>query len=520
MPSIASDTGRHVTIDRRPGQYLSFPDVCLTDAGTLVCVYRQGDQHVATRFDLLNCTSHDLGRTWTKPRYLVPGVGHCPRMTRLPGGKLMIIDDQSQSTFVSMDDGAIFLRQSCAGSYIPIPDRVLPLRPDLYLTTGHTHQGESAPPKIRQAPSMQMVYASRNQGGAWQPYSVMVFDPNLVLCEASMTRLEDGRLLAILRENSFVHEPMYICTSDDEGVSWTPPRPTPLIGHRPCIGLTPSGRLLVTYRNVAPDGGTAAWMGSLEELDTDYAVHGLHPDTDNPRPTPQGLLVENEAGRESCLRYCLRPMTDPERARATLSAEVLVESAQQNACALYFCGWWRLTPEALLPPAPDAAPTALERGKPVRLTLRHSPGEVRAEVNGEHAGTYPVDSRRAEARPILVGNANTREHNGGRHFWRSLSLSVTEPRYERDYTWSWEHTQGHPDAWAQARVLEMANDREANFGDYGYSGWTALPDGRYFCAYHHAASAEPGYEPGRSCHIRGTWLEDSDFTPQPPREGP
>jgi len=209
-------------------------------------------------------------------------------------------------------------------------------------------------------------------------------------------------------------------------------------------------------------------------------------------------------------------MTDPERARAELSAEILVEAAQEKACALHFGGWWRLLPEALLPPAQDAEPVALTPGQPVRLTLRYRPGEIRAEVNGRHAGTYPVDARRAETRAILAGNANTREHNGGRHFWRSLSLTLREPRYERDYSWQWRPAAGHPDAYARERVLEMANDRAANFGDYGYSGWAALPDGRYFCAYHHAASAEPGYEPGRTCHIRGTWLEDSDFTTNRP----
>ena len=62
-------------------------------------------------------------------------------------------------------------------------------------------------------------------------------------------------------------------------------------------------------------------------------------------------------------------------------------------------------------------------------------------------------------------------------------------------------------------MLELANDRDAHYGDFGYSGWTALPDGRIFCAYHHGGHREPDYVRGDSSHIRGTWFTPSDFTP-------
>ena len=71
---------------------------------------------------------------------------------------------------------------------------------------------------------------------------------------------------------------MYAVLSEDGGATWTLPRPTPLIGHRPTLGLTRAGNLLVTYRNVGPDPGTAAWSGSVEELLTDFTVAGRVPD--------------------------------------------------------------------------------------------------------------------------------------------------------------------------------------------------------------------------------------------------
>lgn len=513
MPSISDDSSRHVIIDSRPGHYICFPDVRRTGDGRLLCVYRQSDQHVARRADLLYSFSHDLGKTWCPPRYLNPAVGHCPRITLLDDGRVLVIDDQSQSHFWSLDHGETFIRSPYTGAHMPLPDRVMQLRPDHFLTTAHTHRSEKGSPKIRQAPTEQLVYASSNQGRTWRSYSVLAYDPNLVLCEASMTTLPDGRLMAIMRENSFVFEPMYICLSEDQGDTWSLPRPTPIVGHRPTIGVTPSGKLLVTYRNVGPDGGTAAWLGSLEDLDQDYEVHGLHPAPDNPSLTPEGLLIENEAGPDRAVRYALRPMTDPERARAQLSAEVLVEDAQEKACAIHFGGWWQLAPDSVLPPAKDAEPIPVPKGRPLSITLRYTPGSVEAVINGEPAGNYPVDKLQAETRAALFGNAATKELNGGRHFWRSLSYAIHEPRYERDYAWDWTHEMGHPDAYARARVLELANDRSANSGDYGYSGWDALPDGSYFCAYHHGGGDQPDYEPSRSSHVRGTWFSDSDFEP-------
>lgn len=512
MPSIAADPSRHSVIDARPGQYICFPDVRLTRNGRLLCVYRQADQHVATRSDLLYATSKDLGRTWSAPRYLNAGSGHCPRITLLEDGRILVIDDHSRSIYWSLDNARTFTRQSCTGDYIPIPDRVLAVNPTHFLTTGHTHRGEQPQPLIRQAPSEQMVYGSGNQGGAWHAYSVLAYDPCLVLCEASMTALPGGRLLALLRENSFVYEPMYFCLSEDLGVSWSRPRPTPVCGHRPCVGMTPSGKVLVTYRNVGPDGGTAAWMGSLEELDQDHKPHGLHPSLDNPVLTGNGLLIANAPGPEACVRYALRPMTDPRSAHAGLQAEVLVEEAQEKACAIHFCGWWRLFPDRVEPPAKDAPALPVQPGQPLRIGLRYSPGRVTATVNGHPAGEYPADPNEAMSRAVLFGNASTREANGGRHFWRSLSLGIQEPRYERDFSWNWDHTQGFPDAYVTARVLELDNDRLASSGDYGYSGWELLPDGGYFCAYHHGGGDAPGYEPGRSSHVRGAWFYDSDFS--------
>ena len=347
MPTLTNNKDRRVVIDKRPGQYIAFPDVCPAENGRLVVIYRESDKHVATRSALLVRTSDDQGKTWSPIRILNAASGHCPRITRLSDGALVAAEDSSNSLYWSYDNGETFAQRSVGGDFLSIPDRFVEMNPETFLTTCHTHRGAFPHPKTRQATTEQMVYITTNRGGSFRPLSVLACDRCLVLCEASMTRLPDGRLLALLRENSSVYEPMYKCESADNGNTWSLPSPTPLLGHRPCLGVTPGGRLLVTYRDVGPDGGTAAWLGDVDELDADYAVHGRTPGPDVPRLTDEGLLIENKPGPDASARYALRPMTDPEFAEAALTAEVRVDRADKDGCGVHFGLWWRLFPDRI-----------------------------------------------------------------------------------------------------------------------------------------------------------------------------
>ena len=58
----------------------------------------------------------------------------------------------------------------------------------------------------------------------------------------------------VMRENVHTTRPprSHYVLSEDEGRTWSTPRPTPFYADRPAAGLLHSGRLLVTYRNVEP----------------------------------------------------------------------------------------------------------------------------------------------------------------------------------------------------------------------------------------------------------------------------
>lgn len=511
MPTLSRRAERHVVIDRRPGHYLCFPDVCRADDGRLLVAYNEFDRHVGTRRRLLLRESADHGRSWSEPRILRAENGHCPRFSRLSSGQMTLSDDAGSLLFWSANQGRDWCSQHMAGVSHGLLDRILELDADTLLLTGHAARGGVALPATRQPLIEQMVYRSTNRGQTWAPWTVLARDPNLMLCEASMVRLPDGTILALMRENSFVYEPMYACVSTDDGDTWSEPRPTPLIGHRPTLGLTSGGGLLATYRNLGPDGGTAAWLGSVEELCSDFMVHGLAPSPGNPALTEDGLLIRNANGPEAPARYALRPITDPQRAVAELEARVLCRAAETNGCGLRFGVWWKIFPDRIVAELPDAEPVRLRRGRFQNIRLVYAGGVVSLFVNGRPRQEISVDARAADTRPMVFGTRHASEENGGEHVWQSLRLRITEPRYDRTYRWDWNAGQGLPDAQARARVLELANDRKASPPDYGYSGWCELPDGRFFCVFHHGGGDSPDYRPGFSSHVRGCWFEASDF---------
>jgi hypothetical protein len=514
MPSLTLDPSRHTVIDRREGHYLCFPDVIRIGKRRLLVAYNEFDQHVGTRRALLLKESRDGGRTFGKARRMDAPQSHCPRLAWLKSGELLILDDAGPFLHSSEDKGHSW--QTTRPGYLShgIMDRPIELGDGALMTTGHQHRGTAPHPAIRQANAEQMVYRSENSGRTWTALSVITRQRNLVLCEASMVLMPDNRLLALMRENSFVYEPMYLCVSRDLGRTWSDPVPTPLIGHRPTLGLADCGRLLVTYRNVGPDGGTCAWLGTEAELARDFKPHGRHPDPANPTLTPHGLRVRNKAGSEagpdSVVRYALRPMTDPRSATASLEASVHVDQAGPNGCGLRLGVWFRLFPDRIEPDG-EHAPIPIEPGRFNTIRLDYAKGRVILSVNGERRAEVAVDDDHADTRPILFGAPYPFEDNAVDCTWERVRLVIDEPTLLRRYAWDWRANDGLPDQWVQDHVLELMNDRHAASPDFGYSGWASLGNGEYFCAYHHGGGSEDGYEPMHCAHVLGTRFSEDDF---------
>jgi hypothetical protein len=234
MPSISETPERHV-VNRPPaGPLPLLPRRLQAPDGRLLAAYNEFRQARGRQ-------APDPAQDQRRPRpdlvgpahALLADKGHCPRLSLSTGNQLVLSDDGGPTLYWSTDSGENWAAQPLTGVTHGLLDRVLELDSETLLTTGHAHRGSAIQPKIRQAPAEQMLYRSENRGRIFTPFSIIANDPCLVLCEASLLRLPDGPIVALMRENSYVYEPMYLCRSDDNGATWSAPAPTPLIGHRP-----------------------------------------------------------------------------------------------------------------------------------------------------------------------------------------------------------------------------------------------------------------------------------------------
>jgi hypothetical protein len=118
------------------------------------------------------------------------------------------------------------------------------------------------------------VYKTLSHDGGlhWDAPVAIASRPDVDLCEPGLLRSPDGkRLIVLLRENRRA-KPSHVITSDNEGQTWSAPRPlsAALTGDRHVATYLADGRLFVTFRDMAPNSPTkgdwVAWIGRYDEL--------------------------------------------------------------------------------------------------------------------------------------------------------------------------------------------------------------------------------------------------------------
>jgi hypothetical protein len=131
---------------------------------------------------------------------------------------------------------------SGAGHIIELPDGGL-LMP-LAGTLSATGEGGTEPTRC-------FLLRSDDGGDNWEYWSTVAFDPAGIISfmEPGMTRLKDGRLVCLMRTS---HKPrrqdnMWFTDSDDDGISWSPPRRTSLWGYPADVLQLMDGQVLAVY---------------------------------------------------------------------------------------------------------------------------------------------------------------------------------------------------------------------------------------------------------------------------------
>ncbi len=323
MKTISSFKKDVITLAGNDGRYHSFPDVAVLPDRRLFAVWREADSHVASESRLLISYGTPDGGSWNKPAVLHEGFGHMPRVTVTPA-KVYIIDDGAppptaypaeSSLFVSDDGGNSFRRIALdVGDARTIPDAPC-FAPDKILVLADGTLACAAQIRLGSRGHRDdhtfcnLLYRSEDGGATWFPGTVLAVERGLKLCEPSLCRVPDGRLLAMYRVNAHPAEHTRFHFGDADGYEWDALREAPFFGHRPTAGFLSDGRLLVTYRKVSAPRAVCAWVGTLADLaadgGTEYEL--LPAPTVSPGDMGYSGWVETAPGRIVCVAHHREP---------------------------------------------------------------------------------------------------------------------------------------------------------------------------------------------------------------------
>jgi hypothetical protein len=120
---------------------------------------------------------------------------------------------------------------------------------------------------------------SDDSGDNWEYWSTVAFDPASIIhfLEPGMTRLKDGRLVCLMRTH---HKPyrldnMWFTWSNNDGITWSPPKRTSLWGYPAAIKQLKDGRVLAVYGyRKAPWGvrGCVSEDGVTWDIENEFVI--------------------------------------------------------------------------------------------------------------------------------------------------------------------------------------------------------------------------------------------------------
>ncbi len=263
-------------VSRDDAIYEAWPDVALTPAGRLVCVFAECTHHADRGYTRMMFTvSDDRGRTWAPKRPLTDALRgehrktpfwDNPRIVCLADGRLCALVDKHhppKAYGVSVD---VFMLFSTDGgetwsspAKTPINggglDRVIELKSE-----GHAGRWVVACHQEREEAWNVDVFLSDDQGQSWEGPFRVARDEQLKFCEPSVVELPGGELVCFLRENSKLGLDAFKCVSRDGGRTWSDHERFPIPAcHRPVGGVLRSGAIMITHRYAHHGKGWLGW---------------------------------------------------------------------------------------------------------------------------------------------------------------------------------------------------------------------------------------------------------------------
>ena len=264
---------KHIVVDKEEGVYLGHPTTHLLDDGkTIIAVYPKGHG----RGGIVLKKSTDGGLTWGDR---LPTPTSWESSLEVP--TLFPVEDAAGQKKLIMFSGLYPARMAVADEYgknwseleiigdwggIVVMGDVVPLRTGKghYMAMFHddgrfiTKDGRSIEEKARTENNQSrfILYKTFSyDGGMSWTYPQEVFDARIIhLCEPGIIRSPDGKQIAVLLRENSRRMNSHIIFSNDEGKTWTTPRPLPnaLTGDRHQAIYLPDGRLFISFRDLTP----------------------------------------------------------------------------------------------------------------------------------------------------------------------------------------------------------------------------------------------------------------------------
>ena len=270
---LDKETKRQVIVDREKGQYLGHPTTLLLEDGkTMLVVYPKGHGRGAIVYK----RSTDGGFTWNERLPVPPSwqtSKEVPTLFRMEDkfGKKRIIlwSGLYPARFsVSEDDGLTWSELEPAGIWggIVVMACMTPVNTGKghYMAMFHddmrffTRDGRQRYDRDRQDFNSRMFTLYKtftDDGGLTWSYPEKVMQSREInICEPGIIRSPDGTQLAVLLRENNRRDHSQIIFSNDEGTTWSRPRPLPneLTGDRHVLKYAPDGRLVVVFRDHSP----------------------------------------------------------------------------------------------------------------------------------------------------------------------------------------------------------------------------------------------------------------------------
>lgn len=273
LVDLDQDAFRQVIVDRESGQYLGHPTtVLLDDKRTILAVYPKGHGKGAIVYK----KSYDAGLTWTD-RLETPEswdtskeVPTLYRVEDASGSKRIIMFSGLYPTrmAVSEDDGLTWSELEAVGDWggIVMMGSMIPLHTGkgYYMAFFHddlrffTKDGRDRYFKDKRdfdSRLMTLYKTISTDGGLTWSFPEEIYQSREIhVCEPGVIRSPDGSQIAVLLRENSRRANSQIIFSNDEGRTWSDPRPMPneLNGDRHVCKYAPDGRLLISFRDRSP----------------------------------------------------------------------------------------------------------------------------------------------------------------------------------------------------------------------------------------------------------------------------